>query len=260
MTQSSSSPANAPAARDTNGGDAATDADGTAPMAPPEATPASTVRSAPRAAPEAERSAPDGPGRVLLVRHGETPWSLQGRHTGRTDVPLLDRGRRMAELLGERLRQEPFDGLPEVEVGTSPLSRAAETCELAGFGARARPWDDLMEWDYGQYEGLTTPEIRSRAGEDWLIWRDGPAGGETLEAVTARADEVVRRVRSGERDVLLFAHGHILRTLAARWLGLGISFGASLRLSPASLSVLGWAYGVPAVERWNDTGHLDGRL
>ncbi|MGX1854089.1 histidine phosphatase family protein [Streptomyces sp. NBC_01456] len=193
--------------------------------------------------------------RIFLARHGQTEWSLSGRHTGRTDVPLLDEGRRGAELLGERLHRAPWDGLPGVEVRTSPLVRAKETCELAGFGGRAQPWDALMEIDYGAYEGLTPDEIKA-GRPDWLIWRDGVPQGETLAAVTARADEVIGWARSAERDVLVFAHGHILRALGARWLGLDISFGARIRLEPTSLSVLGWAYGEPAIERWNDTGHL----
>ncbi|MGY4956022.1 histidine phosphatase family protein [Streptomyces nigrescens] len=193
--------------------------------------------------------------RIFLARHGQTEWSLSGRHTGRTDVPLLDEGRRGAKLLGERLHRAPWEGLPGVEVRTSPLVRARETCELAGFGERAQPWDALMEIDYGAYEGLTPAEIKS-GRPDWLIWRDGVPEGETLAEVTARADEVIDWARSADRDVLVFAHGHILRALGARWLGLGISFGARIRLEPTSLSVLGWAYGEPAIERWNDTGHL----
>ncbi|MFI2258576.1 histidine phosphatase family protein [Streptomyces tubercidicus] len=193
--------------------------------------------------------------RIFLARHGQTEWSLSGRHTGRTDVPLLDEGRRGAELLGERLHRAPWDGLPGVEVRTSPLVRARETCELAGFGDRAQPWDALMEVDYGAYEGLTPAEIKS-GRPDWLLWRDGVPEGETLAQVAARADEVVTWARSADRDVLVFAHGHILRSLGARWLGLDLSFGARIRLEPTSLSVLGWAYGEPAIERWNDTGHL----
>ncbi|MFC8200573.1 histidine phosphatase family protein [Streptomyces sp. NPDC060006] len=193
--------------------------------------------------------------RILLARHGQTEWSLSGKHTGRTDIPLLDEGRRGAKLLGERLHRAPLNGLPGVEVRTSPLARARETCELAGFGDRAAPWDALMEWDYGAYEGLTPDEIRA-GRPDWLIWRDGVPRGETLAEVTARADEVVERVRSGDRDVLVFAHGHILRSIGARWLGLGLDFGARVRLNPTSLSVLGWAYGEPAIETWNDCGHL----
>ncbi|MFF3289708.1 histidine phosphatase family protein [Streptomyces sp. NPDC003023] len=195
--------------------------------------------------------------RILLARHGQTEWSLLGKHTGRTDIPLLEEGRRGAKLLGERLHRAPWSGLEGVEVRTSPLIRASETCALAGFGDRARPWDALMEWDYGAYEGMTPPEIQAvRPG--WLLWRDGARDGESLADVSARADEVVEWARSADRDVLVFAHGHILRSLGARWLGEDISFGARVRLDPTSLSVLGWAYGEPAIERWNDTGHQEG--
>ncbi|HET9379785.1 MAG TPA: histidine phosphatase family protein [Streptomyces sp.] len=193
--------------------------------------------------------------RILLARHGQTQWSLSGKHTGRTDVPLLDEGRGGAKLLGERLRRGPLRGLPGAEVRTSPLARARETCDLAGFGDRAETWDTLMEWDYGAYEGMTPAEIQAvRPG--WFIWRDGVPGGETLAGVTARADEVVGWARSADRDALVFAHGHILRAIGARWLGLPIGFAARIRLSPTSLSVLGWAYGEPAIETWNDVGHL----
>ncbi|MFD9000519.1 histidine phosphatase family protein [Streptomyces sp. NPDC059582] len=193
--------------------------------------------------------------RILLARHGQTEWSLSGKHTGRTDVPLLEEGRRGAKLLGERLHRAPFDGLPGVEVRTSPLVRARETCELAGFGERARAWDTLMEWDYGAYEGMTPAEIQAvRPG--WLIWRDGVPEGESLAEVSARADEVVAWARAEDRDVLVFAHGHVLRSIGARWLGLPIGFAARIRLNPTSLSVLGWAYGEPAIEAWNDLGHL----
>ncbi|MEU4794357.1 histidine phosphatase family protein [Streptomyces sp. NPDC023327] len=193
--------------------------------------------------------------RILLARHGQTAWSLSGKHTGRTDIPLLDEGRRGAKLLGERLHRAPYDGLPDVEVRTSPLSRARETCEIAGFGERARPWDALMEFDYGDYDGLTPADIQA-ARPGWLIWRDGVPGGETLAEVSARADEVVAWARGAERDVLIFAHGHILRVIGARWLGLDIAFASRIRLNPTSLSVLGWAYGEPAIESWNETGHL----
>ncbi|GAA4105871.1 histidine phosphatase family protein [Streptomyces sp. NPDC048491] len=194
--------------------------------------------------------------RILLARHGQTEWSLAGKHTGRTDIPLLEEGRRGAKLLGERLHREPWGGLPGVEVRTSPLVRASETCELAGFAERAEPWDALMEFDYGAYEGMAPPEIQAvRPG--WFIWRDGVPDGETLAEIAARADEVVAWARSAGRDVLVFAHGHILRVIAARWLGEDVSFAARIRLDPTSLSVLGWAYGEPAVERWNDTGHLE---
>lgn len=193
--------------------------------------------------------------RILLVRHGQTEWSRSGRHTGRTDVPLTEHGRRTAHVLGDRLAQEPWDGLPGVEVRTSPLRRASATAALAGF-ARAEEWDALAEWDYGQYEGLTPAELQGvRPG--FHIWRDGVPGGEPLAAVAGRADEVVAWALSEPRDVLVFSHGHFLRVLGARWLGLDPAFAAVLRLDPASLSILGWAYGAPAVERWNDTGHLE---
>ncbi|EPH39907.1 histidine phosphatase family protein [Streptomyces aurantiacus] len=195
--------------------------------------------------------------RILLARHGQTEWSLSGKHTGRTDVPLLEEGRRGAKLLGERLHKAPYDGLPGVEVRTSPLSRARETCELAGFGDRAAEWDALMEFDYGAYDGLTPADIQAvRPG--WFIWRDGVPDGETLAQVSARADEVVAWAREADRDVLVFAHGHILRAIGARWLGYDIDFASRIRLNPTSLSILGWAYGEPALESWNETGHLAG--
>ncbi|MFD8613000.1 histidine phosphatase family protein [Streptomyces sp. NPDC059631] len=195
--------------------------------------------------------------RILLARHGQTQWSLSGKHTGRTDVPLLEEGRRGAKLLGERLHRAPFDGLPGVEVRTSPLVRARETCELAGFGERATDWDTLMEWDYGSYEGMTPRQIQDEA-PGWLLWRDGAPRGETPGEVRDRADEVVAWARGEDRDVLVFAHGHILRAIGARWLGLPLDFAARVRLSPTSLSVLDWAYGEPVLHRWNDVGHLEG--
>ncbi|GAA2452802.1 histidine phosphatase family protein [Streptomyces lavendulocolor] len=195
--------------------------------------------------------------RILLARHGQTEWSLLGKHTGRTDIPLLEEGRRGAKLLGERLHRGPWDGLEGVEVRTSPLARAHETCELAGFGDRAESWDALMEWDYGAYEGMTPAEIKA-GRPDWFIWRDGVPEGETLAQLSDRADQVVDWARSADRGVLVFAHGHILRSIAARWLGEPVSFAARVRLDPTSLSVLGWAYDAPALERWNDTGHLEG--
>ncbi|MFJ8647063.1 histidine phosphatase family protein [Streptomyces sp. NPDC093546] len=194
--------------------------------------------------------------RILLARHGQTEWSLLGKHTGRTDIPLLEEGRRGAKLLGERLRRGPWDGLEGVEIRTSPLARARETCELAGFGERAESWDTLMEWDYGAYEGMTPAEIKALR-PDWFIWRDGVPEGESLAQLSARADEVVEWARSADRDVLVFAHGHILRSIGARWLGEDVSFAARIRLDPTSISALGWAYGAPAIERWNDTGHLE---
>ncbi|MER5362322.1 histidine phosphatase family protein [Streptomyces sp. NPDC002785] len=194
--------------------------------------------------------------RILLARHGQTEWSVKGNHTGRTDIPLLDTGRAGAGLLGERLHRKPWADLPGMEVRTSPLLRAKETCDIAGFADRAEPWDALLEWDYGAYEGMTPAQIKA-VRPDWFIWRDGVPEGETLAELSARADEIVDWARSADRDVLVFAHGHILRALGARWLGEDVSFAARIRLDPTSLSVLGWAYGAPAIERWNDTGHLD---
>ncbi|MFE4370490.1 histidine phosphatase family protein [Streptomyces sp. NPDC056835] len=193
--------------------------------------------------------------RILLARHGQTAWSLSGQHTGRTDIPLLDEGRRGAKLLGERLHHAPWSGLPGVAIRTSPLARAAETCALAGFGDRAEEWDALMEFDYGAYEGMTPAQIKADR-PDWFIWRDGVPDGETLEQVSARADEVVSWAREADRDVLVFAHGHILRAIGARWLGEDISFAARIRLDPTSVSVLSWAYDLPAIQIWNDTAHL----
>ncbi|MFJ3923182.1 histidine phosphatase family protein [Streptomyces sp. NPDC090022] len=194
--------------------------------------------------------------RVLLVRHGETDWSRSGRHTGRTDRPLLDSGRDSAVLLGERLRRAPWNGLPGARVRTSPLVRAAETCRLAGFADEAADWGELMEFDYGAYEGLTTPQILADR-PDWDLWRDGVPGGESLADVSARADRVVAWARAGDEDALLFAHAHLLRALAARWLGADISFAAQLDLAPTALCVLGWSHGHPALQRWNDLGHLE---
>ncbi|MCX4786883.1 MULTISPECIES: histidine phosphatase family protein [unclassified Streptomyces] len=194
--------------------------------------------------------------RILLARHGRTEWSVKGNHTGRTDIPLLDTGREGAKLLGERLHRRPWTDLPGLEVRTSPLLRAKETCDIAGFADRAEPWDALLEWDYGAYEGMTPAQIKA-IRPDWFIWRDGVPEGETLAELSARADEIVDWARSADRDVLVFAHGHILRALGARWLGEDVSFAARIRLDPTSLSVLGWAYGAPAIERWNDTGHLE---
>ncbi|MDT0265588.1 histidine phosphatase family protein [Streptomyces sp. DSM 44915] len=196
------------------------------------------------------------PARLLLVRHGRTAWSVSGRHTGLTDVPLLDEGRDQARALGDRLRAAPWDGLPDAEVRTSPLARAADTCALAGFGDRATAWDALVEWDYGREEGLTTEEITRERGADWVIWRDGVRDGESMARLAERADAVVAWARSAERDAVVFAHGHVLRAVAARWLDQDVAFAARLRLDAAALSVLSWAYGQPAVERWNDTAHL----
>jgi probable phosphoglycerate mutase len=195
------------------------------------------------------------PARIILVRHGQTEWSVTGQHTGRTDIPLNDEGHEAARLLGKRLARAPWDGFPGARVRTSPMSRARDTCALAGFGDRAEEWDALMEWDYGAYEGRTSPDIREeRPG--WMIWRDGVVGGETTWQVANRADQVVAWAKEEDTDCVVFAHGHFLRTLAARWLHLDPMRGSVLSLSPASLSVLGWEYGDPAITLWNDTAHL----
>ncbi|WP_037608401.1 histidine phosphatase family protein [Streptacidiphilus rugosus] len=197
----------------------------------------------------------DAKPRLFLVRHGLTEWARTGQHTGRTDVPLLPLGERRARLLGARLQAAPWNGLPDFEVRTSPLQRARRTCELVGFGDRAADWDALVEVDYGDYEGLSTAQIHQQR-PDWQLWRDGCPGGESLDAVSARADRVVAWAVAGTADKLVFAHGHILCAVAARWLGQDVSFAGQLRLGPASLSVLGWYHGTPALHRWNDNAHV----
>ena len=183
---------------------------------------------------------------VVLVRHGETEWARLGRHTGRTDIPLTEEGRSQAELAGRRLVGRSF-GL----VLTSPLSRASETCRLAGFADQCEPTDDLLEWDYGEYEGRRTADIRiERPG--WTLWADGVPGGETAAAVGARADRVIARALEADGDVLLFAHGHLLRVLGARWLELEPTAGRLFALSPATLSVLGYERETRVFFRWND--------
>ncbi len=182
---------------------------------------------------------------VVLVRHGETEWSAAARHTGRTDVPLTEEGRRQAKALSACLSEWRF-----ALVLTSPLERASETCRLAGFGDVAAVRDDLREWDYGDYEGRTTADIRTeRPG--WLLWRDGVPSGEPIEQVRARADRVIEEVRAAGGDVALFAHGHVLRVLTARWLDLPPERGGSFMLNTATLSVLGYERETPAILRWN---------
>ena len=182
---------------------------------------------------------------LYLVRHGETAWSVSGQHTGVSDIALTDPGERMAALLAAALAGERFE-----LVLTSPLARAFRTCELAGLGERAEIDRDLVEWNYGDYEGLTPRQIEHRA-PGWMIFRDGCPGGESPEQVGARADRVIRRVRSHEGHVALFAHGHLFRVLAARWLGLPAAAGCRFLLDPATLNVLGYCRGIPAVKRWN---------
>jgi len=183
-------------------------------------------------------------GTVTLVRHAETEWSLSGRHTGHTDIPLTDGGRDKARALADKLRGS-FD-----RVLTSPLSRAAETAKLAGF-PDAEHDADLMEWDYGDDEGLTTPQVRERRDADWLLWRDGASGGELADDVGARVDRVIERATADDGDVLIFAHGHVLRVLAARWLEQPADFGARLVLATGTLSVLGYERDIRAVLSWN---------
>ncbi len=195
---------------------------------------------------------------VYLARHGETAWSLSGQHTGLTDLPLTERGERNARALGERLH-----GLTFAKVFTSPLQRATRTCELAGFGPVAEVDRDLVEWDYGEYEGRRTAEILAER-PDWQLFRDGCPGGETPAQVGARADRVVSKIRalaspaaSTPGDVLLFSSGHFLRVLAARWLGLEPAIGKYFFLSTASLSALGYEHDWPVIRLWNDTQHVD---
>lgn len=190
---------------------------------------------------------------VYLARHGETAWSLSGRHTGRTDLPLTKQGEINARLLRGRLA-----GISFTEVLVSPLQRAQRTCELAGFGAVATTVPDLIEWDYGSYEGRTTAEIR-RERPRWYLFRDGCPGGESLEAVGVRADRVITRLREVGGRVLVFGHGHFSRVLAVRWTGLTTEDARHLMLSTASLSIVGYEHTLddPAIVLWNDDHHLN---
>ena len=191
---------------------------------------------------------------VYVARHGETAWSLSGQHTGLTDLPLTERGEGNARRLGERLK-----GLSLAKVFTSPLQRATRTCELAGFGAAAEVDRDLLEWNYGEYEGRRTAEILAeRPG--WQLFRDGCPGGESPDQIGARADRVVSRLRAIQGDVLLFSSGHFLRVLAARWLGLEPAAGRYFLLSTASLGMLAYEHNnlsEPVIRLWNDTRHVE---
>lgn len=185
------------------------------------------------------------PSEVVLMRHGETEWSRDGKHTGHTDVPLTEPGRRQAQAVGAALKERRF-----ALVLTSPLARAAETCRLAGFGDVAEVRDELREWDYGAYEGRTTVEIREEV-PGWTLWRDGVPDGEKIDEVAARMDRLIAELRSVQGDALLFAHGHVLRVLAARWLGLGPEAGALFALDAASISVLGYERETSVIRLWN---------
>jgi probable phosphoglycerate mutase len=182
---------------------------------------------------------------VFAIRHGETAWSLSGQHTGTTDIPLTDNGRRLAERMRPVLAKEAF-----ALVLCSPMQRARETCELAGLGNKALMDHDLAEWNYGEYEGLTPRQIHESA-PGWLIFRDGCPGGESPEEVAARADRVIARARAAEGDAALFAHGHVLRVLAARWIGLPAGSGQHFLLDTGTLCVLGYYRDIPAVKVWN---------
>jgi broad specificity phosphatase PhoE len=189
---------------------------------------------------------------VYLARHGETAWSLTGQHTGLTDVPLTPRGERNAVRLGGRLGSVVF-----AAVFTSPLQRARRTCELAGYGEVARVEPDLVEWNYGEYEGLRTAEIHER-DEGWNVFRDGGPQGESVAEVSARADRVVGRLRAIDGDVLLFSSGHFLRALAARWVGMPVAVGQYLALDTAALCIVGYEHrrDRPVIRLWNETGHV----
>jgi len=189
--------------------------------------------------------------RMWLVRHGETEWARLGRHTGHTDIPLTDAGRAQAQALAPRLAGRTF-----TTVLSSPLIRALDTARIAGFGDRVTLDPDLREWDYGADEGRTTLEIREeRPG--WSIWRHGVRDGESIESVAARADRVIARARAANGDTLCFAHGHVLRVLGARWIGLPPSSGARLALGTGTISILGWEREAPVINRWNDGTDLD---
>jgi probable phosphoglycerate mutase len=180
---------------------------------------------------------------VVVVRHGETEWSRTGRHTGRTDIPLTENGERQARAVGEALRGREF-----ALVVSSPLIRARETARLAGFEPELR--DDLAEWDYGEYDGLTTPQIREQV-PDWTIWGYGAVGGESVEQLAARADRVVAELLAVDGDVLVFSHGHFLRVLTARWLGLGAADGRLFALDSGTLGTLGFERDQRVIRSWN---------
>ena len=185
---------------------------------------------------------------VLLIRHAATEWSVAGRHTGRTDLPLIAEGRQAAARTARKLERQSYEW-----VLSSPLRRARETCEICGLGAQAQTVDQLVEWDYGEYEGLTTAQIRElRPG--WSLWRDGCPGGESLAQVSERADAVIAMLQTLQGQVAIFAHGHILRVSAARWIAAEPALGARLMLSTGALSVLGHEHGAGALRRWNECG------
>jgi len=185
-------------------------------------------------------------GSVFVIRHGQTAWSAVGRHTGRTDLPLTGMGRRQGEALGRMLSRQEF-----AFVLTSPLLRARVTCELAGLGSAVEVDADLSEWHYGEYEGLSTEEIRRKIPA-WSVWTHPIESGESLDEVAARIDRVIRRVKRVDGDVAVFGHSHALRIMAARWLGLEARKGSGFILETAAIGVLGWDREFPAIVHWNE--------
>ncbi len=183
--------------------------------------------------------------KVFVIRHGETEWSLSGQHTGITDIPLTENGRKRAKLLQPLLSKVNF-----ALVVTSPLQRARETCKLSGLGDRAEVDPDLVEWNYGEYEGITTQQIHEKA-PGWQLFNDGCPGGEKPDQVGARVDRVIAKVRAIDGDVALFAHGHVFRAFVARWVGLPASGGQHFLLDTGTLNVLSSYRGVPAIQTWN---------
>jgi probable phosphoglycerate mutase len=186
-----------------------------------------------------------GDTQIWLARHGETEWSRTGRHTGRTDIELTEKGREQASALAPALAKREF-----ARVISSPLSRAVETCRLALPSFSIELSDALLEWDYGAYEGMTSEQIREKR-PGWVLWRDGCPGGETAADVGARVDPLVAELLKATEDVALFAHGHVLRVIAARWLGLRPGDGAYFALDTATLSILGWEHAAAVIRRWN---------
>lgn len=182
---------------------------------------------------------------IYLIRHGETEWSRSGRHTGRTDIPLTETGREQAEFL-----KPIFEDVKFTKILSSPLQRALETAKLAGLGNRVETMDDLKEWDYGDYEGITTKEIR-KSVPDWTVWTHPCPSGETIEQVAARADRVVQRLREINADVAVFSHGHFLRVLAVRWLEMDPHAGKHFLLGTSTLSILSYEHEIPAIKTWN---------
>jgi broad specificity phosphatase PhoE len=188
---------------------------------------------------------------IWLIRHGETPWTLSGQHTGKTDIELTATGQLMAKAIGRELAGRRFD-----LILTSPRLRARETCRLSGYGETAAIDDNLQEWDYGAYEGRTSADIKKEV-PNWSLWREGVPGGETSEEVSARVDSVIQRAGRCSGEVALFAHGHVLRVLAARWVGLPPLGGRHFSLDAGSISILGQEHDLRVISRWNFVPRLE---